>query len=550
MLSARNNLKALAQDVSHLEHESGLLAGLDIAYEAFNHLAEHPNDLPKRMPYFSEGSSSALQYIASLMTELQTSDLSIDRIILSTKAEPFAVKTNVFQTIAYQWRRFVDSFGEQDYEQKAASKTQDALQVWVARPRQYLELMQQLTDAEYNGELRVDLSLMPDPHKLVLANAVGESPDIATGINYTLPFELGIRGALKDFTEFEGEKVYDLFSRVSPGLLVPSVIDGGLYSIPETMNFWILYYRKDILEDLKLDVPQTMDDMVNLQRKLKRYGKDFYYPTAGMLGMKIFAGTMPPIYQHDGTFYGETLGKSQLDSEASLQGMKSLTDLFRLYDMPYEVVSFFQNFRDGTIPIGMADYSMYNLLTNAAPELDGLWDIALFPGLEQDDGTIIRWTTGGAESAVIFADSELQEEAFDYLDWWLSEEVQADFGNKLQMNYGQEYLWNTANLKAFRNLPWPSDQREIIVDQANWYVEVPRVLGTYMVERETSNAYNAIVLQHEELRDAVDEAVKRIDRETLRKMEEFSFAEDGEIVKPYEIPSLEDVLDILGSLSS
>ena len=39
---------------------------------------------------------------------------------------------------------------------------------------------------------KVDISVMPDQNKLILANASGDAPDVAASINYSIPFELGI----------------------------------------------------------------------------------------------------------------------------------------------------------------------------------------------------------------------------------------------------------------------------------------------------------------------------------------------------------------------
>ena len=100
--------------------------------------------------------------------------------------------------------------------------------------------------------IEVDLSLMPDQTKLVLANASGDSPDVATGVNYSIPFELGIRGALKDLTQFDD--FAEVAGRYTEGLLMPYVIDDSVYAIPETMNFQVLFYRKDILDKLGLEV--------------------------------------------------------------------------------------------------------------------------------------------------------------------------------------------------------------------------------------------------------------------------------------------------------
>ena len=47
-----------------------------------------------------------------------------------------------------------------------------------------------------------------------------------------------------------------------PGFFMTGSINDGIYSMPETMNFWVLFYRSDVLEKLNLEVPQTMDDVI------------------------------------------------------------------------------------------------------------------------------------------------------------------------------------------------------------------------------------------------------------------------------------------------
>ena len=39
-------------------------------------------------------------------------------------------------------------------------------------------------------------------------------------------------------------------------------------------------------------------------------------------------------------------------------------------------------------------------------------------------------------------------------------EPEAAFGQRLQITYGDEYYWNTANCEAFAQLPWDSDDRK------------------------------------------------------------------------------------------
>src|SRR5699024_2850669 len=115
------------------------------------------------------------------------------------------------------------------------------------------------------------------------------------------------------------------------------------------------------------------------------------------------------------------------------------------------------------------------------------WDIALMPGYADESGEVLRYSSGGAESSIIFSDTEMKDESWEFMKWWSSVETQTNFGTTLQTSFGKEFMWNTANLGAFTNLPWKTQHKEVILAQSEWVVEVPRVLGTYMVEREISN---------------------------------------------------------------
>ena len=96
-------------------------------------------------------------------------------------------------------------------------------------------------------------------------------------------------------------------------------------------------------------------------------------------------------------------------------------------------------------------------------------------------------------------------------------------------------------------LPWKTKDKETILAQAQWINESPRLPGSYMVEREISNAYNSVVVDGKNLRRTLDNAVKRINRETERKLEEFGYNDqNGNVIMPYEVPTLERVQEILG----
>lgn len=523
------------QEIANIDKTPGAFSQLMLAKNQLQELVKEPRKLANRMNELSKDSGSVTATLAGLLQEANNHGISIDQLIFHQTTESKVEKVSVFNKMSNSVKRFFNSFGQQDYTVDVNSKN---LQVWVNRPRQYVELMQQMIDQEFTAQtgIKVDLSLMPDANKLILSNASGTAPDVALGINYAMPFDMAIREALVDLSQFDGFD--ELMSQYPSNLLKPATIGSEVFAVPETMNFYVLFYRSDILESLGLEVPNTMNEMVEMLPALNQRGMSAFYPTATLgTSFKIFPWTMPVVYQNGGSFFTEDITKTGLNSDVTIDGMQELTDLFTIYNMPKDVPSFYQQFRDGSIPIGIADYSNYNLLLNAAPEIANVWDLALMPGYEDKLGNVQRWSSGGAESAIMFESSEEQEDSWMFMQWWLSDSIQQEFGTNLQMAFGSEYMWNTANLKAFQELPWPSVDKNVILAQSEWIEEVPRALGGYMVEREVSNVYNSVVVDGKTLRKSIDLSAKRINRETMRKLEEFGFYLDGEKVIPY--PMLE-----------
>ncbi|MCL2286780.1 MAG: extracellular solute-binding protein [Firmicutes bacterium] len=520
---------------------SSVFAGLGVAETTLLSLAERPHDLPRRLNELSGAPYSVTRFLAQALQDMDNNHLSIDRILVFQADAELPVRPSLLTRFVEAIRRFLLSFTRREFE--AGQTNPDVLQVWMARPRPFVELAQQMADAEFTAAtgIQVDISIMPDVSRFALAAAAGNAPDVGLSVHYVLPSYLNIRGALADLRQFDNFR--HVATRFPEGLFVPGIVEGGVYALPETINFWVMFYRKDIFEQLGIPVPDNMDEVIMILPELQRRSMNFFFPTAGMGAMKVFPGTMPLILQHGGGFFGDYIGPSVLDSEASLEGFTFMTDLFTVFNMPIEVPfpGFYQEFRTGTLPIGIADVGTYNLLMNAAPELEGLWGIAPFPGIVQPDGSVLRYTTGGDTSSIIFSCSNMQEEAWKFLDWWSSDDVQSSYATSLVALYGTTFLWNSANRAAFAQLPIPGAHRKVILRQTEYMVEVPWVPGTYMVERELSNAFNSVVINGMNPRRAMDIAVKRIDREVDRKLEEFGFTRGGEFVRPFVTPSVDAI---------
>ena len=62
-----------------------------------------------------------------------------------------------------------------------------------------------------------------------------------------------------------------------------------------------------------------------------------------------------------------------------------------------------------------------------------------------------------------------------------------------------------------------------------------------------SNAFNDIVVNGDNEQARIDKAVKSINREFERKLEEFGYSDsEGNVIEEYEIPTIESVRELLG----
>ena len=535
--------KALG-DVADTDERVGALSNLDMTIQLLGQLAEEPDNLPKKLNLFTQGSSSARSFLVNTVEQLSTSPMGLDAIYLFTDEDLLPGGMGWMDSAVNAVKRFGASFTDESYI-AADSTDETRLQVWVNRPRQYLEILQRMADTTFTPVtgVAVDFSIMPDESKLILANASGSAPDVALGVSTTRIYDLAVRGALMDLRKYDGFK--EVASRFPVGLLMPAVCDEGLYAFPETFNFNVLFYRKDILDSIGVEVPDSYEEVLEMLPTLHRFGLNYNNYIANSVGYKGFGITTPFLYQSGAVLYESGDLHVQLDTEEAINGLKIMTDSFTIYDMDYEISSFYQSFRDGTLPIGTSNYGMYNMLMNAAPELSDKWGLALYPGLTDENGEVQRWISGAEQSCFIFGNTNMPDVSFEFLSWWMSEEIQTEFAYTLQSTLGNEYLWNSANSDAFMNSPWPTEHKKIIAEQMTWIYETPRNPGAYMVERELSNAINAVALDGENLRSALDEAIKRIDRELERKLEEFGRLKNGELTQPFIVPDIETVKEWL-----
>ena len=518
-----------------------LYQNLSNAYDKLCTLAKNPNSLPHKLTVLSEGSSSIANMLSDSLHTSTFSPLTLDKIYVHGEGKSLPNPKENF---------FMSFFGTVQRVFKSGVEKEDGevVEIWVNRSTYYVSLMQQYADAYYTPKtgIKIRFSLLPDESKITYANASGTQPDAALGVSSTVPYDMGIRGALVNLASFANFE--EVASQFTPGAYTNMTERDNVYGLPETQDFNITYYRTDLVEMLGVEVPQTYEDIIEIVPALQRYGMNYHMPLAGGSGLKSIAVTAPILYQDGGDIYGDGYLSTAIDEPEAIEAMNMMVELFSLYSLPLTSQSFYNTFRSGTIPIGVAGFEVYLQLTTAAPEIAGSWDVTLAPGVERvdEDGNtyIDRTNTSDAKGCVIFNKSKKQQEAWDFISWWLSSDIQASFANAIEATYGPTFLWNTANIEAFKQLDIDENHINVILEQWSWSYNIPQTPATYIIERGISNVWNTAVFDQAPIRAAISDAVFEINREIKRKMQEFGYIDSkGVVLVEYYVPTREETFE-------
>ena len=265
---------------------------------------------------------------------------------------------------------------------------------------------------------------------------------------------------------------------------VPFTFRDKVFALPQMQSFPLMFYRKDILAELGLEVPETWDDLYRILPVLQRN--------------KMLIGIGPGLFQTmlyqrgEVTFRPDGI-ETNLDSETAVQVFRELTELFSLYGLlvTYNAEN---RLRLGEIPI-VIDDGVLQPSAGVAPELRGEWGFTLVPGTRQPDGTINRTVASspsgasltqagmGGPAVGISSQSKNKEAAWEFLKWLTREDTQVRFGLELESLMGAAARYPTANLEAFRKLPWTVEEQQIIRAQWEWIEGTQEVPGSYYYTR-------------------------------------------------------------------
>ncbi len=521
-----DRLKALLQTLEQQREylESGLIGAgsetsyLDALIVQITAFLKDTETIPYRLDSFKTNISSLADWIATLSEQ----PLELDVISIHSPDKMTVKKSQgFFRELWYKLQVIFCSFSK-DYGMVGDySDGDETLDVWMNLGRDQMQVLKGMIDSSFVPEkgIRVNLSLVQGG--LIEAVLAGKGPDVALFVASTDPVNLAARGAVTPLSDFEDfDQVRENFFDNN---LIPYRYKDKVYGLPCTAEFPMMFVRTDVLEELGLSIPQTWDELIDTAAVLQRKNLQIGIPSGAAGGSGLYSTF---LIQQGVTYYEEDFSAARFGEEEAIDAFTMFTDFFTKYDFPLSY-NFFNRFRTGEMPIGIDSYTVYNYLEAAAPEISGLWTMAPVPSTVREDGSLCGTTTNLNSTAAIMLKTDLKDQAWTFIKWFVSTDVQGQFGTSIEASLGASGRYATANKEAIKQLPWTTAQSTTLLQQWNTVTEMGVIPATYIVERNLSNAFKKVVYNGKNARETLTTYTFTINQEIARKNEELAKREKG-----------------------
>lgn len=464
--------------------------------------------------------------VSSVLQELREMPLDIDKITLTAPGEEEPFKSSSFMDqILFSVKRFIVSFSK-DYNTVSSSEgDSNSITIWVNWGRDQAQVLNSLVKRSFVPETGVKVDLKLVNASVIQAVLSGSGPDCFLQMTRSEPVNLAMRGVLHDLSTFDDyEQVLERFQKDAE---TPYRYNGGLYALPDTQNFFMMFYRKDILEEYGLEVPKTWEEFDLTAKLLMRNNMSVWIPVSAVTDASNNGGvgstSMLPtlLLQNNVPLYSEDGKKTNLLSAEAMEVFGRWTGYYTKLKFP-KTLDFYNRFRTGTTPIGIASYTTYNTIKAAASEIDGLWGVTSVPGTTMADGTVSHTSSGAGTGCVILKSSSNKDGAWRFLKWWTDKETQLTYSNDLESVLGPTGRVALANVEALSNLSWEESHLEEVLKAWGNVQEIPEYPGSYYVARSIYQAYWNVVNSNKNSKDMLMKYGKEADDEIARKWKQYT----------------------------
>lgn len=536
------DLRSLKNEIESLSNQGGSEAvTLEKMALTLDECTEKPDRIPEMMSQIKDNVTS----LSSWVSTYREQPLEVDLIEICSPDEDFTdCNSNFFKSFKFGFDAFIGSFFEDYNSLTDIEEGEDVMTCWISLGRDNATVVTNLVNNDYNltADTKVNMKLVQGG--IVEATFAGKGPDLALFMGGDFPIQLASRGVLEDLTQFSDYE--EITSRFSENAMTLYEYNGGVYGLPVSQTFPMLFYRSDILAEMGVDPEKdltTWEGLMNVLPVLQRN-----YMEVGLI-LPVMGGTsgvttISPVTEAGNTFamlllqqgvnyYNDEKTKTNFDTQEAVNAFDQWTEFYTKYSFS-QTYDAFTRFRQGDMPVLIQNYTFFNQLSVAAPEIKGCWDFMHVPGTENENGSvtladgrkisIASCSTGSG--AIIFTSCPDKEGAWEFIKWFTSDETQVAYGNDIESVLGTMGRYDTANMNALQQLSWTTKQCEKLTEQLKAQVEIPVIPASYGVTRNLNNAFREVANQYENARDTLFWYNKDINEEIERKNNDLKMYED------------------------
>lgn len=482
-----------------------------------------PDIIPEMMSQIKDNITS----VSSFINQYREQPLEVDKLeLVGSNVEFSECEGNFFGSLSNGFQAFIGSFFE-DYNSLSDDEDADAMECWVTLGRDNATVIKEIIDSDYNPTANTKINLKLVQGGIVEATFSGKGPDLALFMGGDFPIQLAARGVLTDISQFSDYQ--EQTEKYAENAMVLYEYDGGVYGLPCDQRFPVLFYRSDVLSQYDIDPDTdlaTWEGLINclptLQRNYLEVGLTLPVPASSGGVTTVSAITengntfAMMLLQQGINYYNEDQSATTFDTQEAINAFDAWTKFYTTYSFQ-QTYDAFTRFRQGDMPVVIKDYTFYNQLAVAAPEIKGCWNFRPVPGTVDKDGNINHAANSEGSAAIIFTKASDQEGAWDFIKWFTSTETQVKYGNNIESVLGTMGRYATANQEALTQLSWTTSEVEVLLEQMNSQVEIPIIPASYGVTRNIMNAFRAVVNDSENARDTLFWYNKDINDEITRK---------------------------------
>ncbi|MET7923120.1 sugar ABC transporter substrate-binding protein [Streptomyces sp. NPDC005349] len=233
--------------------------------------------------------------------------------------------------------------------------------------------------------------------------------------------------------QIQGKQIADLtglFEGVkddfNPAVLAPKTYDGRIWAIPQVIDMQMLYYRKSLLADAGVEPPKTLDELVDVAKKLtSKKTKGLSLGNDG--GAGVLGGT--PLYAAGLELVTED-GKVGFDDPAAARALGKIHQLYADKSLLLGAPSDWSDPSAFVQGLTAMQWSGLWALPTVQKELGDDFGVLPFP----KDGAGEPSVPVGAYGAAVSTRGKHQQAAKDYLKWlWID---RTDHQEDFALSYG------------------------------------------------------------------------------------------------------------------